>query len=133
MAASWVPPHYAEDFITPYFSYTVRGQINYWYTPLCWKQTENECGPRTVKGISEITRGIKNSVSIVDCIANTTLINSNSNNYDARALRREMSDLLILHRQEMQPQRIVFKESGTVIRKNGKSKRNKFKSKRQRE
>jgi len=109
-----------------------RGRFN-WHTPQCRKQTENECGPRTIRGISDITRGIKNSVSIGDCITNTTMMNSNCNTYEASTIRREISNMLSSHRRDMRPQRIVYKQtSSDVVKKAGKLRRNKYKGSRRR-
>jgi len=108
-----------------------RGRFN-WHTPQCWRQTENECGPRTVKSITEIVKGIKNSVSISNCIHIATMMNNIGNTYDPRVMRREMSCMLSLHRQEMRPRRLTFGQTDTSVRLTGATKRNNFKSKRRR-
>jgi len=108
-----------------------RGRFN-WNTPECWTQTENECGPRTIKSISVIKRGIRDSVSIADSIAKATMMNRLSTTYDASGLRQEMSSMLNLHCQEMRPQRLVFRETGAKVQNATKSKRKRFKRNRRR-
>ena len=108
-----------------------RGRFT-WNTPQCWKQTENECGPRTVRGMAEIVKGIKNSVSISDCIQNVTMIHNTGTTYDASSIRQEMSNLLSVHCTDMRPQRLTFRQTGTEVKLAGKSKRNNFKRNRRR-
>ena len=108
-----------------------RGRFN-WHTPQCWRQTENECGPRTVKSITDIVKGIKNSVSISECIHIATMMNIGVPTYDPRAIRQEMSCILSLHRPEMRPRRLTFGQTDTAIRLTGATKRNNFKNKRRR-
>jgi len=108
-----------------------RGFFN-WHTPQCRPQTENECGPRTIKGIIAIIKGIRNSVSISECIVRATMWNDVNNSYDAKTLRREMASLLNLHSENMRPRRIMFRQTESEVKNASNSKRSKFKRRRRR-
>ena len=108
-----------------------RGNFN-WHTPQCRPQTENECGPRTIRSIVDIIKGIRNSVSIADHMDRIAMWNDGNNTYDAKILRRDMASLINLHSNEMRPRRIRFRQTATEIKNASQKKRTKFKRNRRR-
>jgi len=102
-----------------------------WHTPQCFKQTENECGPRTIRSIQEVTKGISNSVSIEECIRKATLTHTGiSFIYDAKDRRRDMATLLGRHCQSMRSRRIRFTQTGMFTASASQNVRKKFRRKR---
>jgi len=94
---------------------TNRGRLE-WTTPSSRRQVEYECGPRTLKGIIDICKGLAEEVSIETCIQRATLTESaTAQSYNSGNIRREVLNLARSHNQNMRAERITFRQQGTRI------------------
>ena len=92
---------------------TNRGQLN-WLTPKSRRQVEYECGPRTIKGMLDICNGLKDQVSIEDCIK-IALLTERTTDYQSGNIRREILNLARNHNSEMRAERITFRQQGNRL------------------
>jgi len=100
---------------TEAFSHSSRGSVK-WHAPKCFRQTENECGPRTLKGIIDICNNLKMGVSIEECITRATMLHMNNSVYNATTLRREVAAVLSTHTNNMARQLVHFrKREGKIM------------------
>jgi len=89
---------------------TNRGRLE-WLTPSSRRQVEYECGPRTLKGIVDICKGLTEEVSIDICIQRATLTDPTmAQSYNSGNIRREILNLARSHNQSMRAERITFRQ-----------------------
>jgi len=95
---------------------TNRGWLE-WNMPRSRRQVEYECGPRMLKGILGICRGIKeNILSIEDCIQRALLTDrATAQSYNSGKIRREIRALARTHNQSMRTERITFRQRGIAV------------------
>jgi len=94
---------------------TNRGRMS-WNTPRSFQQVENECGPRTIKSMIAICKGVREGVSIEESI-NKALITSPSDreNYEPGDIRAEAIQLVRAHTCSMTTLPIRFRQRGGKI------------------
>jgi len=110
--------------ITEAFSHSSRGCV-IWNAPQCLRQTENECGPRTLKGIIDICENLGKGVSIADSITCATMCHLDHTTYSANAARRETATVLSSHLIDLSSRTVTFRQSGgkTMAARSGSRKR----------
>jgi len=90
-----------------------RGRMT-WITPQSRRQVEYECGPRTIKAMLDICKGVKEQVSIEDCIK-VALLTEQETNYNSDSIRREVLNLARNHHSGMRAERITFRTQGNRL------------------
>jgi len=91
-----------------------RGRVE-WTTTHCLRQTECECGPRTIIGIEKICKGIEEGVSITQSITNASMVNVDTELYEPQQIRRLAATLLGRHTVNMRSESIRFRQRGSQI------------------
>jgi len=92
---------------------TNRGQLN-WNAPRSRRQVEYECGPRTIKAMLDICKGLENRVSMDECIQ-MALLTEREADYNAGSIRREVLRLTRNHNTDMRAARITFRHRGNKV------------------
>ena len=92
---------------------TNRGRLD-WNAPRSRRQVEYECGPRTIKAMLDICKGLENRVSIDECIQ-MALLTEREADYNAGSIRREVLRLTRNHNTDMRTARITFRQQGYEV------------------
>jgi len=91
-----------------------RGNMN-WRSTHCFRQTECECGPRTIQGIWKICKNLEEGVSIDQSIVNASMVNQNTDLYESQQVRRFAAEIIGQHTEDMRSESITFRQRGSQV------------------
>jgi len=92
-----------------------RGNMN-WRPTHCFRQTECECGPRTIQGIWKICKNLEEGLSMLDqSIINASMVNQNTDLYEHQQIRRFAAEIIGQHTDDMRSESITFRQRGSLV------------------
>jgi len=91
-----------------------RGNIE-WRPIHCYRQTECECGPRTINGIWKLCKSLEDGVSIDQSIRNASMVNQSTDLYEPQQIRRFAAEIIGRHTREMRSESVTFRQRGSQV------------------
>ena len=73
-----------------------------------------ECGPRTIRGIFKICEGMKEGVSIEQCMANASMVSQGQEQYEPQLIRRFAASLISTHAPAMVSVSVTFRQRNSI-------------------